>query len=199
MEFFLTEHADDLIFGGAGLAIVVVIVWIRYRRAKRPPPAATGQSQVVQANSTAVQAGRDVIIGERLEGKTASPPESADENLKRQYYLQDLRRQRELLLEYFGKPHSEFTTLHGVGHTWGEEWRRAKARSVSDWVETNRPYFPDDVQAALTGFAGLAGTMVVKKGFDVARSTEGAKATQEWTDVLKDYLARISNELMEGA
>jgi hypothetical protein len=36
---------------------------------------------------------------------------------KQKYYLDDLKKQRELLLEFLGTPESEFTTLHCVGDT----------------------------------------------------------------------------------
>jgi hypothetical protein len=137
--------------------------------------------------------GTGSIIGYWLKGKVDD--RRAEKNFKRKFYLEDLQKQRNLLLDFLGQPKSEFTMLHGVGQTWDQDWRRDKARTVSDWVERYRPHFPEHVQKALTGLANLAGTMVVVEGYKFAHRIEGIDATFKWVETVKAYLHEITTEL----
>ncbi len=137
--------------------------------------------------------GTGSIIGYWLKGKVDD--RRAERNFKRKFYLEDLQKQRNLILEFLGRPKSEFTLLHGVGHTWDEEWRRDKAGTVSEWVEHYHPYFPEHVQKALTGLANLAGTMVVQEGHKFAHRIEAVDASLEWLKTIETYLDEITAEL----
>lgn len=117
---------------------------------------------------------------------------------KRRYHLEDLKKQCELLLDFLGKPKSEFLTLQGVGNTWDENWRREKARTVQDWVEQHRPLFPKYVQEALTGVANLAGTMVHEDGMKMAQHPAAVEASQDKLGVIEKYAEEVKKNLLRG-
>ena len=119
---------------------------------------------------------------------------------KKKYSLEELRKQRELLLEFLGTPVADFTMLHGVGDTWDEAWRREKAGTVQKWVEQYRPLFPKDVQQALTRLASMAGHLIVKdsEGYALVRRLEGFEAADDAIGVIEGYVAKITSELMEA-
>ena len=117
---------------------------------------------------------------------------------KREYHLEDLKKQRELPLDFLGKPKSEFLTLQGVGDTWDENWRREKARTVQNWVEQYKPLFPKDVQKALTGVANLAGMMVHEDGMKKAQHLAAVEASQDNLSVIKKYAEEVEKNLLRG-
>jgi hypothetical protein len=137
------------------------------------------------------------IIGYWIKAKIDDRRE--ERSWKKKYYLEDLKRQRELLLEFLGTPRADFTMLYGVGDTWDEAWRREKAGTVQKWVEQYRPLFPKDVQRALTLLANMAGSMVVEDsgGYELARRLEGSEAASDATKVIEGYFAKITSKLME--
>ena len=63
----------------------------------------------------------------------------------------------------------DLITLQGVGYTYSQEWRLEKARSISNWVVTNRTAFPLHVQQALTYLSNIAGTTIPEGNRDVAQ------------------------------
>lgn len=116
----------------------------------------------------------------------------------RKVRLEDRRKQLALILEFLGKPASDFKVLQGAGNTWDEEWRRAKARPIQEWVERYRPLFPSDVQKALTGIANLAGTVVVGGGVELGLRLESFEAARGWMETLESYSAELRRESGEA-
>ena len=114
---------------------------------------------------------------------------------KRNYYLEDLKKQRELLLEFLGSPRSTLTTLHGVGDTWDEKWRRDKSSTINEWVERYRPHFPEPIQRALTGLANTAGSMVLEESQKLVRQGESFQAAHNKIEIIRSYVDEIGNEL----
>jgi hypothetical protein len=137
------------------------------------------------------------IIGYWIKAKIDDRRE--ERSWKKKYYLEDLRRQRELLLEFLGTPRADFTMLYGVGDTWDETWRREKAGTVQKWVEQYRPLFPKDIQRALTRLANMAGSMVIEGsgGDELARRLEGFEAAGDAIKIIEGYFVKITTELME--
>ena len=90
---------------------------------------------------------------------------------------------------------SEFTALHGLGNTWDEEWRRTKARIVTDWVEQNRPLFPECIRTALTRISKIAGSMVIESSMRVVQGREGFDAVDKDKKTIEDYAEKIRREL----
>lgn len=119
----------------------------------------------------------------------------AEREWKRKYYYEDLRKQRELLLEFLGKPYSEFITLLAAGHTWDETWRRNKAKIVAEWVEQYRPLFPECIRKTLTRIGYIAGSMVVQQSQELVQRNEGYKAAQQYYEVIRTYLEEIEKKL----
>ncbi|MBC8462389.1 MAG: hypothetical protein H8D67_30835 [Deltaproteobacteria bacterium] len=111
------------------------------------------------------------------------------------YPLEDLKKQKDLLLEFLGTPISEFTVLHGAGRTGDEEWRRKKERIVTDWVEQNRPLFPEFIQEALNRIRGIAGSMVTEDSVKDTQQLGIYDAAGKDKKTIKDYVNEIGREL----
>ena len=119
----------------------------------------------------------------------------AEKNWKRKYYLEDLRKQRELLLEFLGSPITEFSDLHSIGHTWDEKWRMDKSYTINEWVKQYKPHFPEYVQEALRGIAGLAGSMVIEQGLELTQRIEGFETADKHLKIIKEYEVKLRQEL----
>ena len=117
---------------------------------------------------------------------------------KKQYCLEDLKKQRELLLEFLGKPKSDFTILHGVGNTQNEDWRKSKVQTISDWIEIYRPRFPDNIRKALTTIANIAGSMVLNESQKVVQGLKGFEATTKSVESIEKYVDEINKKLDMG-
>jgi len=116
-------------------------------------------------------------------------------SLKPSYLFEDLKRQRELLLEFLGQPKADFYTLHGVGLTWDENWRRDKIRLIKDWVEKNTPIFPQNVQKTLIRIGNMTGTMFTEHGLKLTLLPEAVEIIYKDFELVENYLKEIEKEL----
>ncbi|MFH1689280.1 MAG: hypothetical protein ABIE42_03475 [Candidatus Eisenbacteria bacterium] len=107
----------------------------------------------------------------------------------------ELRKQRELLLEFMGIPRAEFGILHHAGNTGPQEWRRGKIAIISTWVDSNRAKFPDELQTAFITIGNFAGTMLTDEGLALMQRPQAyTKASAAWSEI-KAYADTIGSEL----
>jgi len=118
-----------------------------------------------------------------------------ENNLKQSYHFENIKRQRELLLEFLGKPKAEFYTLHGVGLTWDQNWRREKIKIIGDWVEKNNPFFPLNVRKTLTSIKTMAGTMFTEDGLKLTFLPDAREIIAKDFELVENYLNEIEKEL----
>jgi hypothetical protein len=114
---------------------------------------------------------------------------------KRKYLFDDLKRQHDLLVEFLGRFCSDFTILLNVGHTWDEQWRRDKARPISEWVQQYRPLFPEEIQHALTFISNLAGTSSVAELGSVLPGADPFADADRRIEQIRRYAHELEQEL----
>ena len=85
--------------------------------------------------------------------------------------------------------------MQNVGNTWDENWRREKAVIIQEWIEHKRPFFPKNIQKALTGLGNLAGTMILENGMKVAQHPASFKASLENFKIIEEYTEEIEKKL----
>ena len=129
--------------------------------------------------------------------KTKIDAREKEHQWKKQYYLENLKEQRDLLLEFLGKPRSEFNVLHGVGNTWDENWRKQKAENVVDWVQSHRPKFPKSIQENLTTIANLSSAMVSSQSMQKVQTVEGYEAATRCIKRIESYISEIDKKLSD--
>jgi len=114
---------------------------------------------------------------------------------KNKYYFEDLKKQRELLLEFLGTILSEFKTLHNVGHTYNEGWRRKWAEVINKWVEKHRPVFPVEIRRELTYISKVAGAMVKDNSIEYTQRLEIFEEIDKRIENIESYIEKIGKEL----
>lgn len=121
---------------------------------------------------------------------------------KKQFFFEDLKKQRELLLEFLGDPWNDIESLSKKAAT-NIEWRDKIITSIQAWISHNQPYFPKHVQSSLWHIASNVGSFIHHMD-KVDISDEAIASTYIWKfnteisenrDVIDKYLAEIDEEL----
>ena len=121
-----------------------------------------------------------------------------DKEGKKLYRFESIQEQRDLLVELLGVPKSNFHTLHNVGNTWDESWRREKAHPISEWVDKYNPVFPEGLQPSLKWIRNMANTMISNEGMKFMQRPEGFDKAHEHWKKIEDYKHKLERELTEG-
>ena len=121
---------------------------------------------------------------------------------KKQYHFENLKRQRELLLEFLGDPWNDIDSLtERVGTNL--ELRNKKVLSIQDRISHNKPYFPKTIQSSLSNISLNVSSFVRNLG-SIDMSDEAIVSTYiyrytskiwETREVIDSYLAEIRKEI----
>ncbi len=112
-----------------------------------------------------------------------------------EYQHEDLKAQKELLVEFLGPIWSDFNILLQVGDTYDVDWRIEKSNLIYDWVIRNKLYFPSEIRKSLTWFGNLAGTLVQEQTLITTRETNTFSEASRRHDQIQDYFDEIRSKL----
>ena len=116
---------------------------------------------------------------------------------KRQYSFEDLKKQRELLLEFMGKPRTDFNVLINVGQTYPADQRLKMIKGIRQWIDKNQQIFPRPIQDALFFIGQVAGSIFSDLGLALIQRPEGEgkeKLNEAWRK-LNEYMDELDTKL----
>jgi serine/threonine protein kinase len=115
---------------------------------------------------------------------------------KEKLTLDILKHERELLIEFLGKPLENFKILHNVGNTYDEEGRRKLAKSVTEWITVNRAHFSDpEIRGTFAGLQNFAGSMILDDGLRLLQRLEGYEKASKLIEELETYRKNLDEML----
>ena len=121
-----------------------------------------------------------------------------DKERKKQYRFESIKEQHDLLTEFLGVPKSNFLSLHNIGNTWDEGWRKQRADLISEWVDKYHPTFPEDLRPSLMWIRNMANTMISNEGMKFMQRPEGFDKAHEHWKRIEDYKDKLERELTQG-